>query len=836
MHVSMFLGFWDGVVSVASKVVNTILGLVLRLVINYILVPLIQILIVVIKYVFSGIFFAIGTFILRLIDVMEAMFRLFAGLINKEGFVEVGDFKASLSLGDTTQTGDILIQIIRNDAVKDAFLSMVIVGLFLLLVTTVFQMIKVEYTTEGAKNSKTPIIQKAFRSLANLLLLPALVVLGILFSNSLLGLLDDATQGGSNKTISGVIFSTSASTAFYKNNVEKPMEISGVSMWDIAISAVTESIEPMMDELFNNADNDATSGRVTINDVLEYIPREITFTDILANFESQTPGFKYYDVTHVSSYFNLAEINYIVMIFGGGIVIKCLFFTCFGLINRLYKCVMLFVISPVVIGMTPINEGGLGKWRTAFIGQVLAAYGTVITLNLFFKILEVMLNIKITFKMGDGLLQEGPLTSAFLSGLLKVIIVVAGFLLIENFAKDIGGYFGADDAMASGKDTAGKVGDTVRKGVTTVAAGGAMLAVGAMALKKGGQGLADKMKKRKEGKHAERADAKEMKSVSGELAEKDNAIHDIDTQITLEQEKLKYGETHGKIGHRNAAKKRIKELETTRAGLVGDKSKLEEKKSVIEERQKAREEKKEEEKQQRKDAVTKVVSTAGVRATSTLMGLAQQGMNSAPGGKWRDFIRKAEGDGSKLLGGNYETATSAANKAREDRLVKVGETVGGKAESAYMQTAVILSTEQMIESYRYNSEKMVQDLTAAINNTAKMLKDTDDAKERNTILRSAYTQMQSQGLDIDYDKFKDHLLVGGKITGDIHENIKLDAKDLGITVKPEAIEAAVKKAMKNGHDKSEIIEAVKKEFENGSVAQAKLLTKVIEEAISNASK
>ena len=143
----------------------------------------------------------------------------------------------------------------------------------------------------------------------------------------------------------------------------------------------------------------------------------------------------------------------------------------------------------------PINEGGLGKWRTAFIGQVLSAYGTILSLNLFFIIVRVLLSIEVNFTSTGSDDLSGALTDGLMTLILKMVFVLAGCLLIEKFSKEIGAYFGADDAMGAGKEMAGQVGDLAMKGVgaaAMVASGGAGM------LMKGGKlagGIAGKIGK-----------------------------------------------------------------------------------------------------------------------------------------------------------------------------------------------------------------------------------------------------------------------------------------------------------------------------------------------------
>ena len=443
----MLLGLGDIIGSVFASVLGGLIELILTPLMDKVVVPVINMAINLAMEILGGFFYLIGVFVLALVDFTEMLFRVLAGL----GPIAEGRPYATLSLDD--RSGDILIQLIRNPAIQEAFLSMCIVGLFLLVITTVFQIIKVEYITEGAKNAKGPIFQKAFKSLCNLILLPLLVVFGVFLANQVLGLLDTATRGeGKNPTISGQIFSVSASQAFYREN-DRIVRYKDARIAKVISAALSSAVHILFDPW---TEDGKESG---------FIKNETERADILEKFVQQEEGYRYYNAKDVSNCFALSKINYIVLIFGGFTVLKCLFFTCVGMVIRLYKCAVLFIMAPVVIGMTPINEGGLGKWRTSFIGQVLSAYGIVISINLFFIIVRVLLNIKIKFEGIAGF----ALTADFLTELLKSIIVIAGVLMIEKFSKEIGGFFGAEDAMSAGKDMSKQVGDAVMKGVKAVA-------------------------------------------------------------------------------------------------------------------------------------------------------------------------------------------------------------------------------------------------------------------------------------------------------------------------------------------------------------------------------
>lgn len=469
------LGILDPLANILKGIAKVILELLIPPIAEHIIAPALEAIIKILVTGLSLFFYTLSVFLLGLIDFVEALFRALGGLPAKPG----AQYSATITFGGETE-GDLVLQLIRNQQVQQAFLSMCIVGLFLLLVTSVFQIIKTEYTTEGAKNAKGPILNKAFRSLCNLMLLPILCVFGVIFANQLLNLLDKATSSsGKNPTISGCMFVAGASDAHrYKD--EEALIASGDNntimnfIDDVLVQAILEAFD--IEDAVDPGEGYQYSNIAEIED----------------NFTCQESGFKFNSLVDVTKYYRIDRINYIVVILGAIMTLKALFFACFGMILRLYKCAMLFIISPVVIGMTPINEGGLGKWRGQFIGQVLSAYGVIISVNLFLVLVRVMLHVEVSFQ------GTFVLSNAMMTGLLKALLVIAGASLIEKFAKDIGAFFGAEDAISGGKDLAKSIGDTAMSGVKVVGAAGALAMGGAgLAMKgiKSAGGLAGKIAK-----------------------------------------------------------------------------------------------------------------------------------------------------------------------------------------------------------------------------------------------------------------------------------------------------------------------------------------------------
>lgn len=470
----------DAFAKVASIIVDGIIGGIFRAIVQPFLVAAVSIVLETIKNIFAILWYEISVVLLSLIDFIEELFNALSGLNNSSGAI-------TISLGGE---GDLLLQAIRHPMILNVFYATAIVGLFLLVITTIFQMIKVEYTTEGAQNSKSGIIGKSLKSLTNMLIIPLLIVFGVFIGNQVLGLINTATRGDAHSRISGTLWVTAASPALLKNESDLAL-LSFTSLPSLVTVASTTAVinglkkgiassSLMPDDLAKDmVENVSLFGELADGNVKRTSSQETRE----AKFSEVAKGYEYYNVLAVGANYSIFEINYLVLLVGSCIIIKCLYHICFGMIDRLYQCIALFIIMPMVVGMSPVKDS-LASWRQKFIGKALSAYGIVISMNLFFIITKLFLNLEVNV---TG--NVGSLGGIFLTGLIKTIFLISGCLMIEKLAGDMGSYFGAADGLSEGKKLAGDVGKVAQKGLAAgamvgmaVASGGASLALGAKSL------------------------------------------------------------------------------------------------------------------------------------------------------------------------------------------------------------------------------------------------------------------------------------------------------------------------------------------------------------------
>ena len=116
--------------------------------------------------------------------------------------------------------GDLLFSFLFNDTVQNVFRAMVGIFFILLIVFTIFAIIKQEWTfaTSGFEggnegNSKIPIFRSALKAFAMVAIFPLIMVIGIISSNAVLASLVKALNIDMSQTFGGTLFSISAQSA-----------------------------------------------------------------------------------------------------------------------------------------------------------------------------------------------------------------------------------------------------------------------------------------------------------------------------------------------------------------------------------------------------------------------------------------------------------------------------------------------------------------------------------------------------------------------------------------------------------------------------------------------
>lgn len=455
MHfASMSLGIFDFLIEWLTQFLIWIIGWVFDL----------------INALLADLFYSIGTSFLTIVDMLQNVFKKLCGM----DVYWVGN--------ERVEGLDPLLQLFTNGTVMQVLIALTLVAVVMVIVAAVIQIIRVEFTTEGSKNSKGQIFGQALKSLLMFVLVPICCIGGVGLTNALLQTIDRATNlsTGQASLGSSIFVSAASNTSRIRagENLTEPL-LRAVGINGTINETNREECAQLVDTAFkeNTVDYSALSG---LDDALNTIGQS-----------------QYERLSLVKLYYNHYEMNYILYIGAGIIAAYTMISVTFGMIMRLFKGVILFMISPPMVALMPLDGGSAFKqWRTAFVKQILSAYGTIVALNLLFLVLPIVENIKLFQPLTGG---SGGFDFNGANSFVQILVTLTGLFMLKDLTGIIANMIGADDARASGEGMAKKVGSTVAK-VGLIATGvgamgaGAIAGVGAKAaMASGHTGLASKL-------------------------------------------------------------------------------------------------------------------------------------------------------------------------------------------------------------------------------------------------------------------------------------------------------------------------------------------------------
>lgn len=422
----------------------------------------------------DGILGIIGTIIYPLfgviysvIDLVERIFQAFAGT---ETVYVSGDQVTSGNSGADADTGTVYY-LLRSDLVRNMFLAMLYLAIILLVVFTIMAVLKNMYQPQPKKWQD--IIASAIKGLGLFIIVPACSLLAVWVGNILLVAIDGATSGSSSSaTMSGRLFIAASYTSNYIRSDAEGIDQQKYN--EVAALCARCGIEIRAFQ--------PTDGGLDTD--YEYYASLVD--DCFASEAMSAARCNWGDV---NAHYAIIHINFLTLAAGGIFMLFVLGSISFGMVKRLFMLVILFIISPVVCSMYPIDEGNAYKsWFGEFKKNLLSAYGAVAGMNLFLTIMPIVDQIQLGASGGNG----------DWVGLLQLILVIAGLFVVKDVISFISGLAGGDNSYSGGnslfvsvrgkaKSGLGKIGS----GATKLRHGGSMAYQASKAAKaSGGSGTA----------------------------------------------------------------------------------------------------------------------------------------------------------------------------------------------------------------------------------------------------------------------------------------------------------------------------------------------------------
>lgn len=168
---------------------------------------------------------------------------------------------------------------------------------------------------------------------------------------------------------------------------------------------------------------------------------EICLPSPKPDFEINGPIIWSDSIGDISHHYDLSQYNYFIAYIGGGTILFILAIAALNLVERLINIIMLYIISPFVLATSPLDDGNrFGIWRDLVISKLLGIGGMVISLYLYF----ILLNVAGDFFTG----------TSYISKLTYLLFAIGGALAATKGGMMIANIVGQNTAMMEGQQQA----------------------------------------------------------------------------------------------------------------------------------------------------------------------------------------------------------------------------------------------------------------------------------------------------------------------------------------------------------------------------------------------
>lgn len=382
------------------------------------------------------------------IDLIQAIFEAFAGIgtiyvKSGAGYVQ-NHYSAvtSENTGDIFDTG-IVYYLLNSTIVKNLFMSILILAVFLIIIFTAMAFIKNVYQTK--QKSWQEIIGNALKGVMSFVFIPVACLLGVWVGNIVLKAINAATSTSNTTSMSRKLFISAAYNANKYRNNSKDAQDAGLAI-EIASLVYGENYSSKITIDGNKTDENGNFDYEYYADIVDrlYGVGKDSKPFGVTNSEEGTPR-AIWEWGNASKGYNLQQFNYLILLAGGSFMCYVLGSLAFGMVKRIFILLTLFVISPAICAMYPLDEGkAVGTWKEKFVKEVVSAYAAVAGMNIFFSLLPLVDQIGFAFWSSSASIV------GWVNSIYHLFIIVAGLIVVKELISTIAEMIGANEAMGAG--------------------------------------------------------------------------------------------------------------------------------------------------------------------------------------------------------------------------------------------------------------------------------------------------------------------------------------------------------------------------------------------------
>lgn len=542
----------------------------------------------ILNIIISTFLFNLLKAILFIIQFTEDLFKSLAG-ISSIGF-------NGSTIGGTGSSSDLLFAFLTSSVVQNTFFAVLGFSIVMLVIFTIIAMVKAEFTIDTKTAAKGPILARSFKAILQFFIVPVFVLIGVVASNALTKVVYSFTTGGEQQSISATCFKVGGynanrartdkqfasfliqgyhlSPADRKDNnifsgcktadkvadyIDAYMGVNSLEGVDVLCTKNDQNGFTINTARFyryttEEANELLTSGKLSKNKVdygdgslnqgisgvswlvgdgKYYFPWQTYLIGSPSEKDSSEIGnTPYRDNLLVNYFYDFKQFDFVLSIGSACVIAWTMLTLCLGLLKRAFEMVILFLMSPAVICMAPLDGGNAyNAWKKDIYSRLVAIIGPIFGFNVFFTLFPLMTSIKVfnVEATSGGIVLMSRLFSKpvriLMDIFLQTLCLIVGTGLLKSASTMLSNYLGVKDLLSEGSDVMGKVGGAVKRATMVTAGVAAGTAMTGRAVFHGTAALAKGIKTgfRKTGIGTEeksklKANRKELKGVESEMA------------------------------------------------------------------------------------------------------------------------------------------------------------------------------------------------------------------------------------------------------------------------------------------------------------------------------
>ena len=426
----------------------------------------------------------------------------------------------NIGYGGPDSGQDLVYGFITSQAVQDVFWSIIALSIVLLFIFTIVALIRSEFTLDLKGSAKGPIIGRALKSLANFIIIPVVTLISVIGVNYLTKTVYKLFDTGGDSVVSKCFYvgaynaNRARLSPSFAKTLSEGKDFDGTPLFEGDNNPFSgkqvDEVAYMIDEYFLEGATNVVKFNSEVA-TKNYFNRALKFAGegyvnlSLMIFGYPNGDFNPTNIATINYYYDLAEFDFILAIGTALCMAWILLTTCLVLVKRIFELTILFLLSPVMVAIAPLDGGQAEKkWRQEFMKRLLAVIGPIFAFNMYFLLVPLFSTISlfgsdytISALSSSSIANNG---SMLIMGVLlmtsgiaytfdiffQLICVITGMSIVKSASALLSNLLGIDDLVKSGGEAGKKAIETGAKAMALASGvGGAAVKGASMAIRGG---------------------------------------------------------------------------------------------------------------------------------------------------------------------------------------------------------------------------------------------------------------------------------------------------------------------------------------------------------------